>query len=440
MLLFYLITLDVGGWLGTILGSGVGVVVAGYLAKTLWNAFISPLMGQVIAKPLISIHLCQGSLLDWANLFGLIPLSIAASVGISLIIYLVGKILQHDQMVLEIKAQIFDLFLTLAVISVVIALLKLPCHIYVIQHNGVRLNLYESAFFYLQVAEYLNAALLGLSIDYYVITMFILRFTISNAVFGGLSLQAYSGAALTIKPFLSKLMVGITTAYTSAVVQVFLYEFLTFGAVKYVLPLGIFLRTFSPFKRIGGALIGFSLASPIFYSVVAAYSFPILDSYSIIRITSLTEHPRYYTARIMVLPLGTDIKKKVQPLTGEMEYNGKTVDIVHEMITTTQEEMNKNSVKVSHRISIRGVINTIKKIVYYLHPVHAIKGIFKLAFHFLRGIYEGMVNWSSVVCSTGAIIGCLLPLIHFLVLTAGTRFMARFFGEDIDISNLTKVV
>ncbi len=94
----------------------------------------------------------------------------------------------------------------------------------------------------------------------------------------GLVATPFAGFFSPIKQLLYNMSVALSVAYIIMYAQLFAYVFSLQAFLHYYLPIGIFLRCFTPTRRVGGTLIGISVAFLLVYPIVTTVTFSILLS------------------------------------------------------------------------------------------------------------------------------------------------------------------
>ena len=382
--------------------------------------------GKIFAKPLISIYLCDAnsSSILTDPILSLIALAMASSIALSILIYLAGVTLRSQKLTVFMKTEFIDLLVTYGAVVVGLALLYLPCNLnfisFVDGDSRVEMNAYETAFFFLQYTEMYSFFSIVYSVIIGMLTFIFLGVFISNNIFGGLALPVFSGLSLIIKPMISNSVVAQTLAYVVYSLQIILYEFVTYGSVKYILPIGIVMRAFTPLKKVGGILIGFSIGTTLFYTLVLVFSWYVASPYmQYLDFQLNSEQPTYF-----------DVSVRIN-LGGDKSYYKTIFSSVDKLedLEKAAEEANKEYVERDNTGSF-----------YLKYALDWIKSFFTPVWAYGVDIVKGVFRWFVVACGGFIIILIVLPILNLLIVITGVRFFSRFFGMDLDVSNLTKIV
>ncbi len=416
-------------YLSSLLG---GYVLASLIIYPIWMVGKEFFEGSTIAKPLISQNLCTNSGFNiFGNIFQYIGMAMIASVMLSILAYMIGVIFGNQKLKTYMKTEFMDLMLTFGVIIAALGLLYLPCNLTIISFTSapqkVDMNAYEAAFFFLHFAEHYSYLAVTFSIIMGISVLMVLKAFISNNIFGGIALPVFSGLSLMVKPALSNTIMASTLSYILYSMQVLLYEFLTYGSIKYLVPVGILFRAFSPLKKVGGILIGFAIGATLFYTLVLDLSWYIATPYMpYLKLTMNGETDDSYNIRYDVLLLDSNNRGFYESVF--------TAPEIYEDIEKEAENLNDQYV---------GQDNSDKdysRNFYLLNPAEWAEKLVNKILDKAEPAVRGIFRWIFSSCGTFTILLLIIPILNFLVVITGVRFFSRFLGMDLDISNLTRVV
>ncbi len=214
---------------------------------------------------LVTEQICgpAGSLFtEWQMFTGAALLfSIAAIV----FLYLVNRFFQNSEGAAWSKLELYEVFVTVVIIIAVAAATDQACKV----HAGMLFpgtsipsgyNIYQASVYYL---EEFSSSLMYITTALYAMYCWmdpLASMTFTGKPLGiGTAIQPTAGIAATIKPGLTNAFNMLIIGYVINKVQIFLVDFVSFGFLKYYLPLGVVLRSFAPTRRIGGTIIAIAL-------------------------------------------------------------------------------------------------------------------------------------------------------------------------------------
>jgi hypothetical protein len=179
---------------------------------------------------------------------------------------------------------------------------------------------------------------------------------------------------------------GFITSFMLLQLQMRMLDYIAFATIGYLFPMGIFFRCFEPTRSFGGTLLGISVSLFLFYPIIMVF-----NDY------------------LMYGPISA-VKYDQMAALGQIESNvgtGKTPDPqkVSEGISGTYDPQNG-------AVGYNG---------------------------FTEGITGGFLFVLKPVMLY-AIAAVVLPVINFIVLVEITRGATAFMGDEIDVSNLTRLI
>lgn len=213
----------------------------------------------------------------------------------------------------------------------------------------------------------------------------------------GLVASPMAGFASPIKSLLYNMCVGLAVAYIINVAQMYVFVFALQAFLKYYLPLGLFLRCFTPTRRLGGTLIGIGMAF--------LFVFPAL---SVVTYTMF-----YGKLGGPLLTFGNLVGYYVSDQGDFKDFAG---NFFKSRFTTT------------------GTAS----------PLDIVTGTFGLLGGVLQGI-TGNVFLMFLILPTSVVsmafaLGFVIPAFNVILFTEAAKGLARAFGEEVDISSLTRLI
>jgi hypothetical protein len=176
-------------------------------------------------------------------------------------------------------------------------------------------------------------------------------------------------------------MSGFIISFLVTLVQRVMIEYLLFAILNFILPFGILLRAITPTRQFGGALIGFSISMMLFYPIFLVFN-----------------------EMIMFGPLSA-------------MQNGIAGYVTTGNPSTTSQGNLENMFQLLFRPGIVldvfiGFADFFMNIILHI--------IFFVVIYFLAAV--------------------VLPAFNFIALIELTRGLSKMFGEEIDITNLTRLI
>jgi hypothetical protein len=201
----------------------------------------------------------------------------------------------------------------------------------------------------------------------------------------GAEVQPGGGLFAPLKAGLNNAFNMLIVSYIINKAQVFIFYFISFGFLKYYLPLGLLLRCFTPTRRIGGTIIGIALGFLFIYPVLI-----IMEGEIGLRQLELLSDE--------LIP---DFWSDVASINGS------------EMIELFKEGFS----------------------------VFAIFDLIVVVFSFFLGIFAyAAIYLSASAAGYAFLTGLFFPAFNTLILVTSVRYLSKSLGEEIDVTNLTRLI
>jgi hypothetical protein len=228
-----------------------------------------------------------GGLWEWA---GLSVLALTLSTTLLCLIYLWGVLFRDSNLQAYFKTELMELFVTGVIFVLIYSLLGafsvikistfLPASflpsgpgfnpdasIWIALGNGLQMMLDD-------MGQWLNLSyVLNMALD----QMASITTNIRPAGVG-LSTQPLAGFASPLKQLAYNMTTGLSVSYIITAAQKYVYVFGLYAFLKYYLPIGLFLRCFTPTRRLGGSILGVCIAFLFFFPVLSMVTFSVLYS------------------------------------------------------------------------------------------------------------------------------------------------------------------
>ena len=215
----------------------------------------------------------------------------------------------------------------------------------------------------------------------------------------GLVASPMAGFASPIKQILYNMTVGLSVAYIINVAQLYVYVFALRGFMNYYLPMGIFLRCFTPTRRLGGTLIAIGMTF--------MFVFPAL---------TLVTYVMFYNSQSgPLLTFSSMVSQYMTPGPNNDFTNMISNFFGSSFSTTGTVSLGDLATGIFGSIGglLQGVVGN-AFLVLLLFPV----SIIGLAF----------------------ILGFVMPAFNVIVFTEAVKGLTKSFGEEVDVSSLTRLI
>jgi hypothetical protein len=176
---------------------------------------------------------------------------------------------------------------------------------------------------------------------------------------------------------------GFTTSFLLFEFQRRIIDYMAYACLYYFAPFGIFFRSFEPTRGVGGALLGLVLSFFLFYPIIIVFN-------------------DYMT------------KRSIDETANFVEKLNKASEPSQEQVAkNANENVQDLSFNTDNKNTIAQMNDDISAIVYF--------GLLKpIALYIIAAV--------------------ILPVLNFIVLVEITRGMTKALGDEIDVSNLTRLI
>ncbi|MEW6721801.1 MAG: hypothetical protein AB1324_00910 [Candidatus Micrarchaeota archaeon] len=353
-----------------------------------------------------------------ANLWGyagLAGLGLITSVIILTALYVWGTLFRNPQMNVYVKSELYEVVLSAILIpfifGAVAAMSTLTIGSFmppdlVPDDTGLggtgtnaSTNVYEATAHYYQRLDRDMSGWLGMN---YVFNMYVDQLAsvtpYARPLGVGLVASPLAGLASPIKQLLYNMSVALSLAFVINYAQLVVYIFSLQAFLKYYLPAGIFFRCFTPTRRLGGTLIGVSLAF--------LFVFPAL---------SVITYSMFYN-------------KSAGPL---ISFGAMLSQYVGDATSGSFSD-NFNSFYDNNFTGVGGgVLDLIGGVFGGLGNL--IQRVVGSAFLMLLIFPISVVSWAFAL-------GFVVPAFNILIFTQAAKGLSKSFGDEVDISSLTRMI
>ena len=402
------------------------------MEEVLQKLFSYVTMSTTLKEPLATTQVCNADLIGGPLLqYSLIALM--GSIFFALVIYLISRILEDRREESFAKGEIREVIITLVILLTITALVQLPCAKYPDPITQRSLDSYQRAFYMLQSVDFtLRILIVYLQYPYFYVSL--LNFTVKAF---GTKVNAFQGIYGLLKPLFTQNVTLLTLADTVQMSLIFSFDALTYGTLVYLVPIGIFLRSFYLTRKVGGAILGLAITMGIIYPVVMGLFYPLED---------LIRPPG-----ISVSPSGSAISADLQ----EFEDLYKNSPVNTQGAPTPTDVMNVDQyiydLKQQRDNSVRdffGLSNNVVATSVLAGILHKIAKALNLGF-LLKNALLLVAIIGGVALPLGLIITAvsyafifafLFPVLVSIIITTSGRFVSQLLGQELDLGNLTRLV
>jgi hypothetical protein len=221
----------------------------------------------------------------------------------------------------------------------------------------------------------------------------------------GLVASPMAGLASPLKQLLYNMSVALSLAFVINHAQLVVYIFSLQAFLKYYLPLGIFLRAFTPTRRLGGTLIGVALAFLFVFPAVSVITYTMFYS-----------------------PAGGPLVTFRSLLTN---YLGDNCDPG----TDPNRVCFMGSFRHFYEGNFTGVGGSVIDLIGGV-----LGGLGNLFQSVLGNLLLMLIIFPVSVVSWAFAIGFVVPAFNVIIFTQAAKSLSKSFGEEVDISSLTRMI
>jgi hypothetical protein len=220
----------------------------------------------------------------------------------------------------------------------------------------------------------------------------------------GLVASPLAGLASPFKQLLYNMSVALSIAYIINFAQLYVFLFAIAGSLHYYLPFGVILRSFTPTRRIGGALIGLSVSF--------LFIFPALYSFNYMMFYSDDQGPMVTFRNFLDYNMGEDGGGDKDPERGLFREDGEFENFYRE---------NQSA----------GFIDLV---------VEKIGDLGRLFTSVIGKFFTMMMVIPLATIGRAFALGFILPAFNTMLMIQATKYISKTIGEEVDISTLTRLI
>lgn len=352
-------------------------------------------------------------------------MALAASSLILAFIYIWASVFRNPQLTAYVKAELLELGITAILIPVIIGLVAAMSTLTIgsfvpaslIPEDappplGVGTNsdtlIYDAAAHYYQRVENDMSGWLELN---YILNMYVDQVAsvtpYARPLGVGLVSSPMAGLASPIKQLLYNTSTALSLAFIINHAQLVVYVFAMQAFLKYYLPIGVFLRCFTPTRRLGGTLIGVAIAFLFIFPAISTITYTMFYS------------------------------KAGGPL---VTFRGMLTQFMSDGCESQDEAVNENICFSGHfrRFYSNNFTNVGRSVTDLI--AGAFGGIGNLLQSAIGNLFLLLLIFPASIISWAFAVGFVVPAFNVIIFTQAAKSLSKSFGEEVDISSLTRMI
>ena len=350
-----------------------------------------------------------GSLAGWQSA---LAAALVASAMLLTFIYILGVLLRNQNTINFVKFELHELFMSAILVGLIISAVSVMSSLKVgfiiphaepttTSHVDVNSGLYNATQqYYIDTGSMITGwmttdYLFGIWIDNLASTT-----PYSRPLGVGIVAAPLAGFASPLKQILYNVNTALSIAYIINTAQRIVFEFSVYGFLNFYFPLGIILRSFTPTRRVGGALIAVGLGFLFILPFVT-----IINSQIVMTANSPT--------------IGLN-----DALWGVDGNSG----LLHDFVPSLRRSLSPAG-------QAGGFTDFLWNMTFGL-----LLNIGSLFQTFVGEMFAYAFLVPLSIVGIAFAVGYLLPALNILILVQCVKFMSRSLGEEIDITTLTRMV
>ncbi|MDO8554271.1 MAG: hypothetical protein Q7S22_05665 [Candidatus Micrarchaeota archaeon] len=372
--------------------------------------------GGAPANSSLQAFICSQGAADsdfWTTWVPFWPLAIVASIMLLTFLYMFSYFFKTDTIRSFVKLELFEVFASVIIVGSFIAAMVPMCSLTL---GAVFPSITDPAIsslgFYDTTEKYFTSItdkIEGWMHVNYALNLWLDQLAsitpYSRPLGVGIVATPGAGFAAPLKQMIYNVFTSLAIALIINIAQLNVLKFAIAACLKYYLPIGIFLRCFTPTRRFGGTLIalaiGFMLLYPLY--VNASYIMLFTTSDSIINVYDNNIN-NFASVTIYGLTAHT-VDSKADSLKEQSKNTGDIIFDFFKNVTVGFLDMIGKLISVAFGAAVTTA---------FLIPMATV----------------GM----------GLVIGYLLPAFQVLLFVQSVKYLSKTLGEEIDVNSLTRLI
>lgn len=390
---------------------GSSVIVAGLISVTSIVANIVSIFAGEWKPSLISQEVC-GSNFSTSPLISIIASYIGFTIIFAGFLYLIGVLANRQDFLNYIKIEIPEIIL----IILTIPFITINC----LDVFNVGLNNFDAGKM-LWVYSTLNLAV-GIYANQ-ITAAIIAPITTSTVSLGGIGQQPIQGFWMFFKSLFSNSLTMYSIATISSQIMLKAYDLLTYGFFVYLLPLAIILRALPFSRRLGGTLIGLTIGSVVILPFLCSALYAMFNGYGFIVFNPRSNnfdinfnHPFNNFFNI--------VNQNQEVMQDDRDVNSLLSKYENLFISIGGSSLGFSSLLLARVLpgKIGSLVNVFGKLMIVASFAYA---------------FVTLVIFPSMITAT---IVALCLLVTLPLTLNGIKIFTGLYGEQLDISNLTRLI
>ncbi len=389
-------------------------------------SMLLPWLGKTLKDPLIDQSCGVVSPITANALIALV-----GSAFFAVAIYMISRILGDEREKAFAVGELQEFLATVAIFLMVEALLVLPCTAYPDPFTNLTLNAYDRAFYLLQsIQATLEVVIVYLHVPYFFLSL--LDFT--TTVFG-VSVTSFQGVYGLVKPLFTQNVTLLSLAYVVISLLTYTFDLFTVGMLTYLLPVGLFLRSFYVTRKVGGAIIGMVMALAIIYPFVMAFFYPLEQ---FLRPPGINTDP---TGETLSVDVGALTGRITNTPTGGLGAGSGDLKDIEGYLYNQRKKLRGRGEELIGSLSTNMAAGASLALLFEW-LASKFGGFFKVL---LGGIGLTVALGSGFLLSIyalayGFMFAFLFPILVTVIVSTAGRWISALLGQELDLSNLTRLI
>jgi len=325
---------------------------------------------------------------DW---LALSVLALVVSTLALALLYMFASFFRHPQILTWAKFELFQVFGTAVIMvffaSTIFGACTFDMGLLDQKYKGI--NMYQIIGDYFSKLE--KAGYLIFTYIMYIskILTFLSRTTVLSAPLGVGSNENPLETMGQINSLLFVMLSGFVTSFLLLQLQMRMLDYLAFACLGYLFPLGIFFRCFEPTRSFGGTLLGLSISLFLFYPIIMVFNDYLINGNN-------------------------------GPLDNLTKWQADTNNKINSNLQSGDDPTDPHT----YMAQVRGIWNLSDPNTYDT---------------FAGRLSDGLLFFVNPILMY-FVAAVVLPVINFIVLVEITRGNTAFLGDELDVSNLTRLI
>jgi len=364
-------------------------------------------------------------------------IALVGSLFFAVVIYFLSAILRDTRERGFAIGELQEVVATVIIFLIAYALMVIPCAPYGDPFTGHTLNAYQRAFYLLQSVDFvLRVLTIYLQVPYFIVSL--LNFSVTAF---GTSVTSFQGIFMILKPFFTQNVTLLSLALAVVDLLIYTYDLFTAGMLFYLLPIGLFLRSFYLTRKVGGAIIGMAITLGIIYPFVLSFFYPFELA---LRPPGISTHTaQFLSVDVNQLEASLDIGAGSSVPVGNNTTAGDVYEEVDQYLYQQREEKRSAVLDLFGSMGTNALVGAgltaiamkIAAALKFSKPLQVFLGGLAM----LAGLSVGL-SLAVYTLAYGFIFAFLFPVLVTIIVSTAGRFISALLGQEVDLGNLTRLI